>query len=316
MFTGGMPTDRRLAQLLKELAEHPRDATLLAKVAELLQRLGDKKAGATYYALLADVYAMDGYLMKAVAVAKQALKLDPKNTGLHQKLAKWHLALGLEPEAALYLQGVAAHQSALGDADGVAETMATMHKLGWPTVPGPTRREIDDATEAARHVRLCLFCQRQSAPVAALPGKKAFLCIPCARRVGRFYLDGSEDKRGTVWRPLPAPNPSPADEDSNEEPASEASGMRFDIAISEVFSEFKKGLERAGGQDPQLHADLAIAYREMGLIADAMKAAARALALEGAPTVAVATQALALLLEPKMLNPGALEKLKLALFKE
>jgi pilus assembly protein FimV len=55
-----------------------------------------------------------------------------------------------------------------------------------------------------------------------------------------------------------------------EEPAS-AAGDDFQYSVEEVFSEFKKGLEKVvKPEDVETHYDLGIAYKEMGLIDDAI----------------------------------------------
>ncbi|HET9035916.1 MAG TPA: tetratricopeptide repeat protein, partial [Myxococcaceae bacterium] len=55
-----------------------------------------------------------------------------------------------------------------------------------------------------------------------------------------------------------------------EEPA--AAGADFQYSVEEVFSEFKKGLERVvQSTDVDTHYDLGIAYKEMGLLDDAVQ---------------------------------------------
>ena len=186
--------------------------------------------------------------------------------------------------------------------------MSALHTLGRPNRL-PARGEVEDSAPAATQPRPCLFCGRRSARVAALPGEKSFLCIPCAQGVGRFAGSGPHAKLGAIWKTLPAgrsdaPAPAPA-----------SPGVLDDEETDAVFSEFNIGVEHAI-RDPQVHADLAVAYREMGLVPDALQEAVEALTLNSNVSVGVATQALALLLNPSVLNSGALEKLRLALSAE
>ncbi|HEX7124565.1 MAG TPA: tetratricopeptide repeat protein [Thermodesulfobacteriota bacterium] len=50
------------------------------------------------------------------------------------------------------------------------------------------------------------------------------------------------------------------------------------VSFQEVFREFKKGVERQVGDDPETHYNLGIAYKEMGLVEDAIAEFERALA--------------------------------------
>jgi len=57
-----------------------------------------------------------------------------------------------------------------------------------------------------------------------------------------------------------------------EEPIPEASDGDFQYSVDEVFSEFKKGLEKVvNPSDVDTHYDLGIAYKEMGLLDDAIQ---------------------------------------------
>jgi tetratricopeptide (TPR) repeat protein len=56
-----------------------------------------------------------------------------------------------------------------------------------------------------------------------------------------------------------------------EEPLSAPSGGDYQVSVEEVFSEFKKGLAKVvKPEDVETHYDLGIAYKEMGLIDDAI----------------------------------------------
>lgn len=92
-----------LEEVLKALEAAPDDIRLLQKAGELFQKRGDNKSAATYFARLAECYARDGYLLKAVALLRQVVKLDPGLIDLLPRVASLHDELGLEREASEYL---------------------------------------------------------------------------------------------------------------------------------------------------------------------------------------------------------------------
>jgi tetratricopeptide (TPR) repeat protein len=96
-----------LSELLRELEARPRDVQLLAKLAQLHQRAGRLDQAAAALMRVAEEYAAQGFFLKAVAVAKQVLKLDPRLIQVNVRLADWHFLLGLGPEAVGYARRAA-----------------------------------------------------------------------------------------------------------------------------------------------------------------------------------------------------------------
>ena len=94
--------DMTLDEVLQALKDHPNDLKLLQKAGELFQRRGDDKSAAKYFAQIADLYTRDGYQLKAVALLKQVLRLDPDLIDILAQLATIHISLGLDDEANSY----------------------------------------------------------------------------------------------------------------------------------------------------------------------------------------------------------------------
>jgi len=90
---------KALELLLAELREHPRDARLLSKIAELQLRSGDRHDGIMTLLQLAAVYHGDGFGLKAAAVLKQVTKLSPGNMEGLRILATQYESLGLTADA-------------------------------------------------------------------------------------------------------------------------------------------------------------------------------------------------------------------------
>ena len=92
-----------LAELLQQLESNPRDARLLTKLGELHHQRGEIPLAAEAFRRLAEVYAADAYFLKAIAVAKQAIKFDPHLIDLQVQVADWLHQLELWDEGDEYL---------------------------------------------------------------------------------------------------------------------------------------------------------------------------------------------------------------------
>ena len=75
----------------------------LLKLGEFSQRRGDSAAAAAAFRHVAQRYADDGFFLKAIALTKQVLKLNPRLIDLYATLAEWHHTIGLLGEARGYL---------------------------------------------------------------------------------------------------------------------------------------------------------------------------------------------------------------------
>lgn len=96
---------KRVKELRKLLEERPHDPALLQELAFALSKVNDHEGAAGAYAELAGVHERGGFLLKAVAMLKQACKYDlrPEFT---LRLAHLHAQLGLSGEALAYLTQV------------------------------------------------------------------------------------------------------------------------------------------------------------------------------------------------------------------
>lgn len=125
---------KAIEQLLKEQKKSPRAARLLQKLAELYQKWGDPKAAAANLDLLAQVYSGDGFFLKAAAVAKQVLKLDPAMVATRVFLAEVYERVGLLAEAAGEYKLAMDHYQAAGNSAGAGHMMDALARGG--TEPG------------------------------------------------------------------------------------------------------------------------------------------------------------------------------------
>lgn len=109
-----MSSGKKAIQHYERLVEQdPTDIRLLQKLGEVCQKGGDNIKAAAAFARVGECYERDGFFLKAVALLKQVMKLDPESPGTNFKLGVLHLKLGLLGEAACYFQRVLAEPGTL-----------------------------------------------------------------------------------------------------------------------------------------------------------------------------------------------------------
>jgi pilus assembly protein FimV len=110
----------------KVLDVDPRDMRVLQKMGELYRKKGENAQAASFFIRVAEVYAQDGFFLKAVALFKQVLKLNPDLAEVNVNLAELHQQLGLMTEAMAFFQVVVGYHERRGDSKA---TFATLKKM-------------------------------------------------------------------------------------------------------------------------------------------------------------------------------------------
>lgn len=77
----------------------------------------------------ADTHERDGMVFKAVSLWKHVLKLEPKRTEVHERLASLYEKMDLRPEAREHLQSVTKHYVVLRNVDGVVRSLERLQEL-------------------------------------------------------------------------------------------------------------------------------------------------------------------------------------------
>lgn len=121
--------DKAIKEYQKVLDADPKDVRILQKMGELYQKKSDNTQAATYFTRVAESYTNDGFFLKAVALYKQVLKLDPSLMDINVKLAELHQQLQLMGEAMAYYQIVANHWDKQGDTRRSLEVLRKMVDL-------------------------------------------------------------------------------------------------------------------------------------------------------------------------------------------
>jgi len=121
--------DKAIKEYQRILDVDSRDVRTLQKMGELYQKKNEPKQASSYFMRVAESYASDGFFLKAVALYKQVLKLDPSLVEVNLKLAELHQQLHLLGEALGYYQATIGYFEQQGNwaaAIEVLEKMATL----------------------------------------------------------------------------------------------------------------------------------------------------------------------------------------------
>ena len=108
--------DKAIKEYRRILEADPADVRVLQKMGELFQKKNDNDQAATYFTKVAESYSNDGFFLKAVALYKQVLKLNPSLIEVNLRLAELHQQLQLVSEATSYYQVVAQQYEKAGNA--------------------------------------------------------------------------------------------------------------------------------------------------------------------------------------------------------
>jgi pilus assembly protein FimV len=118
--------DKAVKEYLRIVHEDPKDVRVWLKIGDLYAKKGSKQDAIDTYLKVARFYYDQGFFLKAVAVYKQILKLDPRHVDVILKLAELYRQLGLMSDAMQHFESVAAHFHREGN---TKEALATVKKL-------------------------------------------------------------------------------------------------------------------------------------------------------------------------------------------
>src|SRR4051794_16504441 len=86
-----------LEECQQVLEQVPEDLTSRRMVAELFQKMGRRKEALATYEVLADAWARRGWLLRAIALCKIILQIEPRHERTQQLLAQLY-ARGQSPQ--------------------------------------------------------------------------------------------------------------------------------------------------------------------------------------------------------------------------
>jgi tetratricopeptide (TPR) repeat protein len=111
----------------KLLEENPTDAGTLNRVGDLWVRLNRIGEACKIFGQTADHYTADGFFVKAIAIYKKVIKLDPTRLEVYERLAELYHKQGLINEARTQYQVLADYYL---KHDNAASAIAILNKMG------------------------------------------------------------------------------------------------------------------------------------------------------------------------------------------
>lgn len=127
--------DRAIAEYQKLVKADPRDVRTLLKIGDLYTRKGAHREATATYHRVAEHYAKQGFFLKAVAVYKQILKLQPGRNDVSLRLAEMYENLQLVSDALSTYEQAASAFAREGDIDRALETLGKMAGLDPENIP-------------------------------------------------------------------------------------------------------------------------------------------------------------------------------------
>ncbi len=157
--------DKAIAQYKKLIDSDKRDVRSLLKIGDLHVRKGDRASAIETYQKVADHYSQQGFFLKAIAVFKQILKLDPSRLDAQVRLGEMYEQLQLISDAMSVFEDVSNGFMRAGDTDRALQMLGKMVDLDPEHIPirikyaealsraGRTQEAADEFDQGARLLR-------------------------------------------------------------------------------------------------------------------------------------------------------------------
>ncbi|MGA3212273.1 MAG: tetratricopeptide repeat protein, partial [Terriglobales bacterium] len=119
--------------------EDPKDLYVLNTIGDLYARLGNSEQAAEYFQRVGDVYASDGFTVRAIAMYKKLTKQKPDAFEIIQKLAQLYVQQGLHNDARMQYAQVAENFLQHGDNASATRVLQKILELDPENVPAQTK---------------------------------------------------------------------------------------------------------------------------------------------------------------------------------
>jgi len=220
------------------LEKRPNDTIILKKLGDLYLKANNQKSASESYVRLGDIYSEKGFYPKAIALYKQAIKINPSWEEPYEKLADLYRAQGFAREAATQFVKLSEILQNSGQSDG-----ATMYMQ--------KAAELDPAiNQVNRNVHS--FKVKEKAMMDPIPTSTA--PRPEVERTDFYDLTKELDKE--------------FDEltiDEGIEQTEDTTG------VESVFKALEANALHEGKEDPLFLYNMGLAYRETGLLDEAVE---------------------------------------------
>jgi tetratricopeptide (TPR) repeat protein len=113
----------------KLVADNPKDAMTLNRLGDLYVRVDKVEEAVKHFAQIADGYTHDGFYVKAIAIFKKIIKLDPTRLPVYERLAELYHKQGLVSEARTQYQVLVDYYLKHGQGEGAENVLRQMTAL-------------------------------------------------------------------------------------------------------------------------------------------------------------------------------------------
>ncbi|MEO1233658.1 MAG: tetratricopeptide repeat protein, partial [Myxococcota bacterium] len=199
--------DKAVSFLEKILAEEPGDVRTMLRLGDVCAKKGDRPRAVDVYRRVATHHAEQGFFLKAVAVYKQILKLDPTNGEAALRIAELHEQLGLAQDAMVHFQLALPVLEEQGQHDQVVEVLARILELDGENVAAriklaETLSRLDRRGDAVEHFAQAARILKQQARIEDYVKVAERLIFHDSSRLdlvkdlAKLYLSRGDTKRG------------------------------------------------------------------------------------------------------------------------
>ncbi|HJZ86096.1 MAG TPA: tetratricopeptide repeat protein [Polyangia bacterium] len=198
--------DKALGEYQSLVGQDGGDPQIWLRIAEVQVKKGDTQGAVATFEKIAMRWAADGFYMKAVAIYKQILALDPRNFSAHLRLGELYQMLSLLADAKRQLAQAAEIGALLGRQREVMDARRKLLAASPDDVhgrlaladeylqAGATREATGLLAEAARYLESCgrtdEFVQVAHKLLALEPGR-----AEVARELGRIYIGRAQPEQ-------------------------------------------------------------------------------------------------------------------------
>jgi tetratricopeptide (TPR) repeat protein len=205
-YTAKGQFEKAIVEYRKLVKEDPNDIRTWLKMGDLYTRMGARKEATDTYIRVAEHYKKSGFHLKAVAVYKQVIKLDPTLGEVYEMLADAYMSLGLTSEALIQLEQLADMFQRAGNSDRMLAALQRMADLDVQNIS--TRLRIAEqyskdgrSKEAVQHfLAACDLLRQQGRVDDFIKVAERLLYhdasqIGVAREAASIYLEKNHPKR-------------------------------------------------------------------------------------------------------------------------
>lgn len=241
-FFGRNKASKEIAACEGALEKRPNDTMILKKLGDLYLKAENYRNASQIYVRLGEIYSDKGFYPKAIALYKQAIKINPSWEGPYEKLAELYQVQGFSREAAT--QYVKLSEILEQSGDSVEATMY-MQKAA----------ELDPAiTQVSKKVHSFKVKERaMTEPIPKTAPK------PEVERTDFYDLTKELDTQ--------------LEKELEEFSIDETYDDTVDTTgVESVFKAIQENAAQEGKDDPLFQYNMGLAYRETGLLDEAIEA--------------------------------------------